>query len=363
MSRERDRGDDGGIDLQQAKILVVDDEPVNVALLERLLRAEGYRHITATTDPREAVALYREQRSDIVLLDIRMPYMDGFQVMAALREQDEADDYVPVLVLTAQIDPETRMRALQEGARDFLNKPFDRWEVLTRIRNMLEVRLLHNRVRQQNRELEARVRERTRELHETRLEIIRRLGRAAEYRDNETGNHIIRMSQVSQRLAQAAGLPEAQCELILHAAPMHDIGKIGIPDRILLKPGKLEAEEWSLMQRHVEIGAEILSGHDSELMRMARRIALTHHERWDGKGYPRGLKGEEIPVEGRIVAIADVFDALTSERPYKRAWAVEEAVAEIQRGAGNHFDPHLVALFMEILPEVLQIREAYRDDA
>ncbi len=361
MNEQAQTSNDPRDDLRQAKILVVDDEPVNVALLERLLRNDGYRHITTTTDAREVLPLYREQRHDIVLLDIRMPHKDGFQVMAELRELD-GEDYVPLLVLTAQIDAETRIRALEEGARDFLDKPFDRWEVLTRIRNMLEVRLLHKRVKEQNRELERRVLERTRELNETRLEIIRRLGRAAEYRDNETGNHIIRMSQMAQHLARAAGLPEERCELILHAAPMHDIGKIGIPDHILLKPGKLDAEEWEIMKRHVQIGAEILSGHDSELMRLARTIALTHHERWDGKGYPRGLAGEEIPIEGRIVAIADVFDALTSERPYKRAWSAEEAVAEICRGAGNHFDPRLVAHFETILPEVLAIRERYSDD-
>ncbi len=346
--------------LALAKVLIVDDEAVNVKLLERLLASEGYLNIHSTTDPRAVEALYREHRFDIVLLDIRMPFMDGFEVMAKLREIDE-HDYIPVLVLTAQIDPETRMQALEGGAKDFLNKPFDRWEVLTRIRNMLEVRLLHNQVRDQNKQLEEKVLERTREIEETRLEIIRRLGRAAEYRDNETGNHIIRMSKYSELLAQAAGFDTEQCNLILNASPMHDIGKIGIPDRVLLKPGKLDAEEWAVMQTHVAIGAEILSGHHSELMNMARDIALSHHEKWDGSGYPKGLAGEGIPVVGRIVALSDVFDALTSERPYKKAWSVEDAVAEIQRSRGSHFDPGLTDLFVEILPQILQIKSRYQD--
>ncbi len=347
-------------ELPNAKILVVDDEAANVKLLQRLLSAAGYQNIDTTTDPREVADMYRQNRHDIVLLDIRMPHKDGFEVMKDLHEVD-SDDYIPVLVLTAQIDPETRLRALEGGAKDFLNKPFDRWEVLNRIKNMLEVRLLHNQVRDQNRILEEKVRERTQELFETRLEIIRRLGRAAEYRDNETGNHIIRMSKYSEIVAAAAGFSETDCELILNASPMHDIGKIGIPDRILLKPGKLDAEEWEIMKSHVTIGAEILSGHHSELMNLAREIALSHHEKWDGSGYPNGLSGEEIPEAGRIVALSDVFDALTSERPYKKAWSVDDAMAEIRRNKGSHFEPRLVDLFEAHLPAILEVKGQYVD--
>lgn len=341
-----------------AKILIVDDQPSNVKLLKKILESAGYSHIMTTCDSREVEPLYLENHFDLILLDIRMPHLDGFGVLHRLAEI-ERESYIPVLVLTAQNDAETKLNALKAGAKDFVTKPFNRNEVLLRIANMLEVRLLHNQVTDQNKILDQKVRERTRELEETRMEIIRRLGRAAEFRDNETGLHIIRMSKFSQMMGLEAGMDEAAAELLLNASPMHDIGKIGIPDRILLKPGKLDAEEWTIMKTHSTIGADILSGHDSDLMLMAREIALMHHEKWDGSGYPHGLKGEAIPLVGRIVAVSDVFDALTSERPYKKAWPVEEAVAEINRGSGLHFDPALVEIFNKVLPQMLEVREKY----
>jgi cyclic di-GMP phosphodiesterase len=344
-----------------ARLLIVDDQPPNVLLLRKMLQGEGYTDVVGTTDPRQVLGLYLERPFDIILLDIRMPHLDGFGVMEQLRGVQAADDYVAILVLTAQSDDETRLRALAAGATDFVTKPFNRLEVLNRIRNILQVRMLHNRMRLENDILEQRVRERTAEINETRLEIIRRLGRAAEYRDNETGLHIIRMSTYSQMLALQAGLGEEHAELILNASPMHDIGKLGIPDRVLLKPGRLNDEEWGIMKTHAHIGAEILSGHHSELMQAASRIALCHHEKWDGSGYPQGLAGEDIPVEARIVAVADVFDALTSARPYKRAWSVEDALAELCRGAGSHFSPVLVEHFMTLVPQVRQVMERYAE--
>ena len=348
------------LELPAAKILIVDDQAPNVMLLQKMLQLEGYTNVLGVTDPTQVADLYALHHFDIVLLDLNMPQLDGFQVMQQLQALEQ-ENYAPILVLTAQSDPATRLRALQSGARDFIGKPFDRLEVLTRIRNMLEVRLMHNQIRDQNVLLEEKVAERTRELSDTRLEVIRRLGRAAEYRDNETGLHIIRMSQFAARLGRAAGLPPHECEMLLNASPMHDIGKIGIPDRILLKPGKFEPDEWEIMKTHATIGAEILSGHHSELMETARTIALSHHEKWDGSGYPNGLAGEAIPLMGRIVAVCDVFDALTSERPYKHAWNVEESMSYIAMHSGRHFDPKLAKCFKEIMPDILVIRERYAE--
>ena len=347
-------------EILKAKILIVDDQPANVLLLEKMLSVQGFLNVHSTTDARTVTDLYRQHRFDLILLDISMPYMNGFEVMEALHEI-ETETYVPVLVLTAQTDRDTRIRSLELGAKDFLTKPFDRLEVLTRIRNMLEVRMLHNQVRDQNKILEIKVRERTQELNDSRLEVIRRLGRAAEYRDNETGLHIIRMSKYSQRLANATGMDDIEAEKILYASPMHDIGKIGIPDSILLKPDKLDPEEWTTMQTHTTIGAEILSGHTSELMQMASEIALSHHEKWNGSGYPNNLCGEDIPITGRIVALADVFDALTTERPYKRAWSVEDAMALLHEQSGIHFQPDLVDLFTDILDDILDIRAQHME--
>ncbi|MDH4228303.1 MAG: response regulator [Nitrospirota bacterium] len=349
-----------------ASILIVDDQQSNVDVLQKMLRNYGFRNLFATTDPRQVADMYRQHRYDLVLLDIRMPHLGGFEVLGQLTEierSSQAESYLPVLMLTAQDDMPTRLRALDEGAQDFITKPYVHAEVLHRVCNMLEVRLLHNAVRDQNRNLEEQVRRRTHELHETRLEIIRRLGKAVDYRDNETGNHVVRMSQYCARLSTEIGWSAEQRELLLNASPMHDIGKIGIPDRILLKPAKLDAEEWEIMKTHTTIGARILEGHSSDLLQMAHEIALTHHEKWDATGYPTGIGGEDIPVSGRIVAVCDMFDALTSVRPYKRAWPVEEAEAELHRCAGNHLDPGMVAAFQSALPDILALRERYSDPA
>jgi putative two-component system response regulator len=343
-----------------AKILIVDDERANVLLIEKILNQEGYTSIKSTTDPRKAMAIYQEFKPQLVLLDLSMPHMDGFQVMAELAGTDK-DAYLPILVLTAQPQDEIRLRALSSGAQDFLAKPLNYIEVLSRIKNMVEVRILYEKVHNQNQILDKKVKERTYDLEKTRLEVIRRLGRAAEYRDNETGAHVIRMSLFSEILAREAGLSDDECELILNASPMHDVGKIGIPDKILLKPGKLDHDEWQIMKTHAQIGADILAGSDSPMMKIAETIAITHHEQWCGGGYPRGLKGEEIPIEGRIIALADVFDALTSERPYKKAWSVEQAIEEVENKSAILFDPNLVVLFKGVLPEMIQIKNMLQD--
>lgn len=345
--------------IKEAKILIVDDQPANVTLIEKMLDIDGYINVLSTTDPTQVESIYMEQNSDLILLDLNMPVMDGYQVLAKIREVDP--DYPPIIVLTAQSDRESRIKALDLGARDFLAKPFDRVELMTRIRNMLEVRIMTTAMKNQNMVLDGMVKARTQELHDTRLEVIRRLGRAAEYRDDMTGFHIIRMSRYAQQLALAAGMSEAEAEMLLNASPMHDIGKIGIPDNVLLKPGKLDADEWKIMQTHVDIGVEILSGSDFELMDMAAEVCQNHHEKWDGSGYPRQLAGEDIPLVGRIVALADVFDALTTERPYKKAWPIEEAVDFLKDQSGKHFDPRLVERFIEIMPEILKIRDHYAE--
>ena len=345
--------------IKEAKILIVDDQPANIALIKKMLDIDGYVHVISTTDPTQVESLYMQQNSDLILLCLNMPVMDGYQVLARIREVDP--DYSPIIVLTAQGDLESRIKALDLGARDFLAKPVDRVELMIRIRNMLEVRIMAKAMKNQNKMLDEMVKVRTKELNDSRLEVIRHLGRAAEYRDDLTGFHIIRMSRYSQLLARATGMQEDEAEILLHASPMHDIGKIGIPDSVLLKPGKLDAEEWRIMQTHVDIGVEILSESDSVLMKMAAEVAQNHHEKWDGSGYPRALAGENISLTGRIVAVADVFDALTTERPYKIAWPVEEAVEFLQEQSGKHFEPRLVGKFIEILPDILKIRNQYSE--
>ncbi|MEW5765552.1 MAG: HD domain-containing phosphohydrolase [Acidobacteriota bacterium] len=340
--------------LRSARILIVDDEEPNVRLLEKILAAEGYSQTLSITDSREAVALHGAFRPDVLLLDLHMPPPDGFSILDELK-RNRNGGYVGILVLTADITRQTRIRALASGAHDFLTKPFDQLEVLSRLRILLETRFLYRDLEDQNRLLEEKVRERTEELRQNRLEIIQRLSRAVEFRDEGTGLHILRISQFSGALARALGLSRDHAELILSASPMHDIGKIAIPDRILLKEGPLTESEWEVMRRHTRIGYDLLSGHDSAIMRAAAEIALTHHERWDGAGYPQGLRGEAIPVEGRIVALCDVFDALLSRRPYKEPWRMEAAVEEIRRLSGEAFDPEMVRAFEKSLPEMRSI--------
>ncbi|MGZ4968923.1 MAG: HD domain-containing phosphohydrolase [Methylobacter sp.] len=337
-----------------ARILIVDDESVNLKLLDKMLSAQGYSNLVLVQDSRQVVDIYRQARTDLILLDINMPHLDGFEVMEQLKALDDPL-FPPVVILTAQHGQDFLLRALNAGARDFITKPFYCNELLARVRNMLDAQLMHRLLYDQKAVLNEMVRSRTDELRRTRLQVVQQLGRAAEYRDNETGNHILRMSHISALLAKSIGWNEADCELMLHASPMHDIGKIGIPDHILLKPGKFEPEEWEIMKTHAVIGANILEGDDSDLMKCAGEIALTHHEKWDGSGYPHGLSGEAIPLTGRIAALADVFDALTSVRPYKKAWTVDAAVDLIKENSGTHFDPDLVVVFLEQLPEVLKI--------
>lgn len=346
--------------LDHARILIIDDEPANLKLLDKMLASQGYAQRILIQDPREVLARYREARPDLILLDINMPHLDGYQVMEQLKALDDPLP-PPIVILTAQHGKDFLLRALAAGARDFITKPFDRNELLMRVRNLLAAQLGHRMLHQQKDVLEEMVRQRTEELNRTRLQVVQRLGRAAEYRDNETGYHIIRMSQTSALLAQKLGWSDAACELMLNASPMHDIGKIGIPDQILLKPGRLDAAEWEVMKTHAAIGAELLDADDSSLLRLAREIALTHHEKWDGSGYPHALAGEAIPQSGRIVAVADVFDALTSARPYKKAWPVEAAEAYVRDNAGSHFDPAVAACFLDNLPEVLAIRDQHQE--
>ena len=334
--------------LRAAQILLVDDHEANVRLLERILLQAGYTNLRRTTDPRQVLPLFAEAQPDLVVLDLHMPHLDGFAVLDQLRPLIPAGTYLPILVLSADITRDAKQRALQMGAKDFLTKPLDQVEVLLRIKNLLETRFLHRALRAQNQQLEQRVRERTRSLESAQLEILERLARAAEYRDDDTGEHTERVGRIAALLARALGLREAEVELVRRAAPLHDVGKIGIPDEILLKPGKLTDAEFAQMQTHTTIGVKILSGSRFPILQLAAEVALTHHERWDGSGYPHGLAREAIPLPGRIVAVVDVFDALTHERPYKAAWPVAAAVAELRRQRGRQFDPSVVTAFLTL---------------
>jgi putative two-component system response regulator len=334
--------------VRQATILIVDDQAANVRILTRMLEQDGYGHIVSTTDSAAAHTLVKETAPDLILLDLQMPDPDGFAVLRRLRDHAVYDRFLPVLVLTADITPEARERALSLGAKDFLTKPFDITEVKLRIYNLLETRMLYRRLEAQNRELEDRVRERTQELIEARQEILDRLARAAEYLDDHTGEHTRRVARGARTLALAVGLSDDEADLIGRAAPLHDIGKIGLSDRILLKPTGLTDAEFREMQAHPTIGAEILSNGHSPLLGMAEQNALSHHQRWDGSGYPNGLAGDEIPLAGRIVTVVDVFDALLNERPYKPAWPVEKAIGYIRDNRGTQFDPHVADRFLDL---------------
>jgi putative two-component system response regulator len=298
-------------------------------------------------------------RPDLILLDLHMPHLDGLEVMAQLAEVAEAS-YLPILILSADVTPEARRQALSRGAKDFVNKPFQQDEILLRIKTLLETRLLYLQIQTQNQILEARVRERTRALEEAQVEIIERLAVAAEFRDDNTGQHTQRVGQMSALLARQLGLPDTQVSLIRRAAPLHDVGKLGVPDTILLKLGKLSEEEFAVVKTHTVIGARILSGGKFPLLRLAEEIAFSHHERWDGSGYA-GIPGTRIPLAGRIVSVADVFDALTQQRPYKPAWPVSDAIAEIDRQRGRQFDPDVVDAFIRVIEQQPTVADARND--
>jgi putative two-component system response regulator len=321
---------------RQPTLLLVDDEPNNLQVLRHVLQAE-YRLLFAR-DGERALQLAAQERPDLILLDVMMPGISGHEVCARLKAS--ALSRIPVIFVTAMAEDEDETLGFELGAVDYITKPLSAAIVRARVRTHLNLVGVD-------------------ELKSTRLEIIQRLGRAAEFKDNETGLHVIRMSHYARLLMLAAGASEAAGEDILNAAPMHDVGKIGIPDSILRKPGKLTAEEWEQMKRHPQIGAEIIGEHDGGLLGSARRIALTHHEKWDGSGYPFGLAGEAIPLDGRIVALADVFDALTSPRPYKRAWTIEETMTYVNEQSGRHFDPAVVELLHRVLPDVLKVKATW----
>ena len=332
--------------MSEARILAIDDQPANLAVLEQMLAPEGYTGLLTCPDPEQGLELAVAAMPDLILLDLHMPKLDGFEVLRRIRAG--RPDQPPVIVLTADVSAPARHRALDLGARDFLTKPLDRVDVVLRVRNALETRRLQQELERRNESLNKAVAYRTRELEEARLEVVDRLALAGEFRDDDTQEHARRIGRLTGLLARGVGVAAEGCELFERAAPLHDIGKIGVPDAILLKPGRLTAAEMERMREHAAAGAAILGGSRSALLATAAEIALTHHERWDGRGYPRGLAGTDIPLPGRIVAVADVFDALRNERPYKRAWPLDEAVTEIAAGAGRHFDPAVVAAFLEL---------------
>ncbi len=331
--------------VKTARIMIVDDEDANVILLRHILEHDGFTNLETLSDPRQVLPRFLEKTPDLILLDLRMPHLTGFEVMDQLRPYIGETQFLPIVILTADVTSKAKTGALEKGAADFLTKPIDYREVLLRVRNLLHTHFLQFRVAEQNMVLEDRVRERTHDLQISQLETLERLALASEYRDDDTGQHVQRVSNNCAILARALGWDDEPIELLRKAAPLHDVGKIGIPDEVLLKPGKLTAEEWNLMKNHTRIGARILSGSRFPLLQMAESIALGHHEKWNGSGYPANIANVDIPIESRIVAVADVFDALTHERPYKRAWPVEEAVQEIQSQAGRHFDPDVVEAF------------------
>lgn len=351
------------------RLLAVDDVPLNLTMIEMMLNRTGTIETVTAPNGREALDLLAgPSRFDVILLDLEMPVLDGFATLQRLKE-DERLRKIPVIVVTA--NKEEVVRTLELGANDFLAKPFNPEELKLRVMNQVSIKRYHDLMENMTHVLEDEVARKTEELQrslafakETEYEISLRLGKASEFRDVETGMHIVRMSQISRVLAELAGLPAVECDLVRYAAPLHDVGKIGIPDRILLKPGKLTPEEFDIMKMHSTIGAKMLDGAERyPVIAAGRVIALEHHERWGGGGYPQGLRGEEIHIHGRIVAIADNFDALMSSRPYKAAFPLEKTLAIMDEGEGSFFDPTLYRLFRDNLDHFVRIREQFQDDA
>ena len=359
------------------KILIIDDEPINIKVITRYLHELGYARCIGLSDARQAIYSVTHELPDLVILDVMMPFVTGIEILAKLRANPETA-HLPVLVLTAAVDRETRLAVLESGATDFLSKPIDPSELAPRVRNALTLKKFHDSLRHQAQNLENAVRMRTAELEASRQDIIHCLARAAEFRDDDTGQHVLRVGRYAGIIAQAMGLDADEVNHIRQAAQLHDIGKIGVPDSILLKTGKLEPDEfermqkhtcigkrvierlpqheWDELRKHVQIGAQILDIPRSPVLQMAARIALTHHEWWDGNGYPLGLAGEDIPLEGRITAVADVFDALSSKRPYKRPFPREKCFQIISEERGTHFDPQVVDAFFSMRDAIVKIQ-------
>jgi putative two-component system response regulator len=341
-----------------AHIVVIDDEEANVRLLTRMLERGGFQSVTGLSDPRELPRLLVNSPPDLVITDLHMPQVEKFEVFATLAPLINRER-LPVLVITGDGSSDTRQQALTRGAKDFVTKPFDMVEVLLRVRNLLESRMLFQDLRKQNRTLLESARGRTRELESTRIEMIERLALAAEYRDEETGDHNQRVGLLSSRLAEAIGWTHEDAGLLRRAAALHDIGKVGIPDALLKKPGALTDIELRVMRTHTSIGARILGGSQVPLLQLAETVAKSHHEKWDGSGYPRGLKNSDIPVAGRIVAVVDAFDAMTNDRPYRLARPVSFAMQELRDYSGRHYEPRLV----EALERIVTADRLYEDES
>ncbi|PKL16277.1 MAG: two-component system response regulator [Spirochaetae bacterium HGW-Spirochaetae-5] len=351
----------------KAKILIVDDQANNTELLEAYLSPQGYDVIIASSGKKALETLFGGE-IDLILLDVMMPEMDGFEVTRLIRE-NESSRMIPVVLVTALHETEDRIKGIEAGCDDFISKPIDRMELLARVRSLLKIKAYNDLLSNYRKDLESDVAARTEELkkaleklQESSLETIYRLSMASEYKDEDTGAHIKRMSLYSAAIATRMNLDVNTVRLLLYSSPMHDVGKIGIPDLILLKPGKLDAAEWKIMMQHTNIGAGILNGSEAEFIRMGEQIARGHHEKWDGTGYPDGLKGAEIPLVCRITAIADVFDALTSRRPYKEPFSVEKSISIITEGRGSHFDPDVFDAFIAIKDDILSIKDQFEND-
>ncbi len=358
--------------------MIVDDEQTTIRVVQRYLMDDGHKHFVVTANPERAMSMVTWERPDLLLLDLMMPRVSGLEILEAIRADAEIAS-TPVIILTAETDRATRLDALRRGATDFLQKPVDPSELAVRVRNILLVKAYQDQLKNHSRTLEAAVRARTAELENSRRDIIRCLARAAEFRDDDTGRHVLRVGRYARIIAAELGFDEVALDILEQAAQLHDVGKIGIPDEILLKPARLTPEEheqmsWHcnygkriletnglLAQEHVAIGAQILDSGNSPVLKMAASIALTHHERWDGTGYPLGLAGENIPLEGRITAVADVFDALCSKRPYKSAFPLENCFKILEDGRSSHFDPRVLDAFLRRPGEVVQVQIVYAD--
>jgi putative two-component system response regulator len=366
----------------QSKVLIVDDEHVNIEIVKAYLEEEGFENLISTTDATQAINQMRQQKPDIVLLDINMPHISGLEILEYMRGNQDLM-LIPTIVLTAANDPKIKLQALRLGASDFLAKPVDPSELMIRLQNVLAVKAYQDHLAQYSEKLEQQVRIRTAELIRSRQEAIHCLARAGEYRDDDTGHHVTRVGRYSALIATELGFPQEAIDLIEQAAQLHDVGKIGIPDAILHKPGKLDPQEFDFIKEHcgigrriinplsheetirlkshTSVGLQIMGSTNSPVLKLAAVIAATHHEKWDGSGYPKGLAGNAIPIEGRIVAVADVFDALSSARPYKEAFPIEKCLKILTDGRGAHFDPRVLDAFMRRMDDVIRICKEYHD--